>query len=186
MPPRPDQCVFYDPDTKRRCRRNGTGSPALCQMHRDELDEESGSMPFAEILGSVLRGKRPSQQAVEDATRTVLEGVFGRTPTVDELRQIFERARAQGAAAPPGSSSSQSSGSGARSSSAREQDQAEAEKARQVSWARRTLGYTAKEPLTKDAVKKRFRELAMKHHPDRGGSTAKMADLNRAMEILVG
>lgn len=37
-----------------------------------------------------------------------------------------------------------------------------------------------------DTLKKRFRELARKHHPDVGGDVRKMADINRAVEILSG
>lgn len=35
-------------------------------------------------------------------------------------------------------------------------------------------------------VKRRYRELAMQHHPDRGGDTATLQAINAAVEILLG
>lgn len=187
MPRRPERCVFYDKESGRRCRRNGTGTPPLCQMCRDALDQREQS-PFAEIFGSILSGKRPSQRSVEDAIRDVTENVFGKRMSKEQIDELLSRARAAATGAGAGGSSSQSSSdsSGARSSTRKEQERSEAEKAREISRARRILGFTAMEPLTVDTVKKRYRELARKHHPDMGGSTAKMAELNRAMEILTG
>lgn len=181
---RPERCVFHDPEAGRRCRRNGTGTPPLCQAHRDVLDQREES-PFAEILGSILTGRRPSQRSVEDAIRDFTQNVFGKRMSKAELDELLSRARAAATGATAGSSQSSSSSSDARSSE-RDRERSEVEKARLVSKARRTLGFTATEPLTRDGVKKRYRELARKHHPDMGGSTAKMAELNRAMEILTG
>lgn len=153
------------------------------------MDEREES-PFGSIFASILRGERPSQQSVEDALRSTVEGLFGqkvsREDLADALRQAREAAaRGHSSSATGGSASS--SGSGARSRpSADPAEQAAAQRARDVSWARRILGFKATIPLTKDEVKKRFRELARKHHPDVGGTDAKMADLNRAMEILLG
>jgi DnaJ-like protein len=36
-----------------------------------------------------------------------------------------------------------------------------------------------------EKIEARFRDLAFKHHPDRGGSTAKMAELNQARELAL-
>jgi hypothetical protein len=47
------------------------------------------------------------------------------------------------------------------------------------------LGFSPGERLTTDMVKKRHRELARQHHPDVGGSTAKMQDINRAVDELM-
>ncbi len=35
-----------------------------------------------------------------------------------------------------------------------------------------------------DEIKRRYRKLAMQHHPDRGGDTAKLQRLNAAMAVL--
>lgn len=50
--------------------------------------------------------------------------------------------------------------------------------------ARRTMGFTSSEVLLEDDVKKRLRELAKKHHPDRGGKAATMAKINDAADVL--
>lgn len=52
--------------------------------------------------------------------------------------------------------------------------------------ARQVLGFAASEPLTVDSVRKRHRELAKKHHPDRGGQLAKMQEVNAAVDVLMG
>ncbi len=40
------------------------------------------------------------------------------------------------------------------------------------------------EPLNLGIIKRRYRQLVSQHHPDRGGSTARLQSINRAMEIL--
>ena len=37
---------------------------------------------------------------------------------------------------------------------------------------------------TQDELKKAFRKLAMKHHPDKGGDEAKFKELNEAYQVL--
>lgn len=50
---------------------------------------------------------------------------------------------------------------------------------------RRELGFAIDEPVTVEAVKARYRELAKQHHPDRGGSTEKMAAINAAKQLAI-
>jgi len=38
--------------------------------------------------------------------------------------------------------------------------------------------------LTLATIKHRYRQLVSQHHPDRGGSTARLQSINKAMEIL--
>jgi len=40
------------------------------------------------------------------------------------------------------------------------------------------------EPVDLPTIKRRYRLLAMRHHPDRGGDTGTLQDLNRAMDVL--
>lgn len=40
------------------------------------------------------------------------------------------------------------------------------------------------EPVDRKAIEKRYRELAAKHHPDRGGDTKKQSEINKAVGIL--
>jgi len=50
---------------------------------------------------------------------------------------------------------------------------------------RSVLGFAPGERLTTDMVKKRHRELARQHHPDVGGETAKMQEINIAVDTLM-
>lgn len=62
------------------------------------------------------------------------------------------------------------------------QEEARLEAIRQ---ARQALGFAAKEPLTEEVVKDRRKQLARKHHPDRGGSVQRMMTINNAADVLL-
>lgn len=47
------------------------------------------------------------------------------------------------------------------------------------------LGFAAGQKVTAAEVKARHRELARKHHPDRGGSVARMQEVNAAVDQLL-
>lgn len=49
-----------------------------------------------------------------------------------------------------------------------------------------TMGFPIESRPTLDDVKKRYRELAIKHHPDKGGSESKMKEIVGAYELLIG
>jgi len=51
--------------------------------------------------------------------------------------------------------------------------------------ARAVLGFNPGEPLTADVIKRRHRDLVRRHHPDRGGSTQRMAEVNAAVDVLL-
>jgi hypothetical protein len=48
----------------------------------------------------------------------------------------------------------------------------------------RVLGVAPGSPI--EQVRARYREAALEHHPDRGGSVAKMAEINLAFERITG
>jgi hypothetical protein len=50
--------------------------------------------------------------------------------------------------------------------------------------ARQVMGFGPRDLITKDILKARYRKLAKKHHPDLGGSPARMREINDANEIL--
>lgn len=41
------------------------------------------------------------------------------------------------------------------------------------------------EPLDRATIKRRYRKLVMRYHPDRGGDTALLQELNAAVEVLL-
>jgi len=41
------------------------------------------------------------------------------------------------------------------------------------------------EPLDRTTIKRQYRKLVMQHHPDRGGDTARLQELNAAVNILL-
>lgn len=47
------------------------------------------------------------------------------------------------------------------------------------------LGFAPGAKVTLEEVKKRHRELARKHHPDHGGTTARMTEINQAVDELL-
>lgn len=53
-----------------------------------------------------------------------------------------------------------------------------------VAAARRSLGYGPSERITAESLKARHRELAKRHHPDRGGSLGRMQEINAAIDTL--
>jgi hypothetical protein len=53
-----------------------------------------------------------------------------------------------------------------------------------VASALRVLGLS--DPTTEVEIRKRRRELAFQHHPDRGGSTAQLIAVNAAASVLIG
>ena len=40
------------------------------------------------------------------------------------------------------------------------------------------------DPVDLEAIKRRYRQLAMRHHPDRGGDTLRLQEINAAMDTL--
>ena len=41
------------------------------------------------------------------------------------------------------------------------------------------------DPVDEATIRRRYRELASQHHPDRGGSTARFQAINRALRVLI-
>lgn len=58
-------------------------------------------------------------------------------------------------------------------------------RARKMQAARRIFGFREGVVLTEEAIKKRYRELVKRAHPDHGGSTERTAIINAARDVLV-
>lgn len=52
--------------------------------------------------------------------------------------------------------------------------------------AKETLGFKPSDDPTPDEIAKAYKNLAFKHHPDRGGDPSKMVELNVAKDVLEG
>lgn len=51
--------------------------------------------------------------------------------------------------------------------------------------ARELFGFTPEVKLTREVIKKRYHELVHIYHPDKGGSTAQMAKITAARDVLL-
>lgn len=178
MPPKQKQLRCAYVENGKRCPRAGTGNPPLCEPHKIVLESEATRTArpgekLVGLLGRVLRGQKITDDhlyaGIEDAV-----DMFQRSPSLDALRaQAQERLRQQaqqwqrqrpGARPPP---------------PPRGPNPADLEHARDV------LGFPVNKKLTAEDIKKRHRELARKHHPDRGGSVARMQEINAAVDRLL-
>lgn len=71
---------------------------------------------------------------------------------------------------------------------ARQQRQQRRQQQRQpdpLQTARRVLHFAPDEPLTREKITRRRREMARKCHPDHGGDTEMMQAINKAAEALI-
>lgn len=187
---RVEQCVYKEDG--RRCRRSATGNPALCNPHRIAVVEaarQEQAAPAGEkvysLLEKIFTGRKVNRRAVEDAAREAA-GIW------DWYQTQVRQGHVQPGPVPPVDDEGAPRQNGHRWWDPLINQQrrpppdpriAERKAARQR--ARVTLGFTPTEPLSEDVLKKRQRELARKHHPDRGGSVTKMQEINAAVDVLL-
>lgn len=192
MPPaksqgrRVERCVFTEGGA--RCRRSGTGDPSLCNPHRIVM-RDAGRPPqplggLADLVDRFVSGKR--------VTAKVWKGAMGDVAAIlDQYQQQQGQPQPQQQASagsggfrpPPGFTPPPNWGwvpPWARPQPPPPPDPLVLERKR----ARVVLGLTPTEALTLEILTKRRRELARKHHPDRGGSVAKMQSINAAADVL--
>jgi curved DNA-binding protein CbpA len=157
------------------------------------------------LLDTFLSGHRPSPQQIDQVIAGVATRLAGRPVSMAEIEEIRAGLSSAAHFSPSsfGPSSRSSSGSdtswyqrardaAARAAQNRAPPDPAAQRAayeqklrlRKITEARSLLGFTPKEPITKEMLKARHRELAKKHHPDRGGSADMMAKINDAMDTL--
>lgn len=171
-------------DGSGRCRRDGTGDPPICQRHRDQIGTPS---PLGQMFDAVISGQRPSKATIEDAMFQMAEGLFG----IKMSPQERARAAAAGEAAWRGRSSRPSS-SPPRSGASSEPEPPPGPSPQELKRARATFGFLSSDTVTSELLKKRYRELARKWHPDLYvGNPAKhkialerMTAINAAMDLL--
>ncbi|HEY4266703.1 MAG TPA: J domain-containing protein [Galbitalea sp.] len=187
-----NQCCYKE--GRRRCRKNGTGNPPLCNAHRiafaEQLAPEHAADPtLGDLASEFLNGGRISlDDAVRAATGWVMGGNYGRFyPPTDATRPP----RVTHTASPWQNMSPDEIlhdlRQGVRSQSPpppKPPPRDPLEQKRKE--ARVVLGFAPNDELDAQRIRRRHRELAMRHHPDRGGSVAKMAKINAAVDVLLG
>lgn len=190
MPPkkgasrRVERCCYVESGV--RCRRSGTGEPCLCNPHRIVMSEAGRPPPafgdgVKNLVDRYINGRR--------VTRKVWEGALG------DVMAAFGASQAPPQQPPPGAIPNQwreflreqARAANARAQQQQRKTQPPADPAvEERRRARIVLGFTPSEALTLEMIQKRRRELARKHHPDRGGSVAKMQAVNAAADVLEG
>lgn len=174
--------------------RNGTGDPALCRPHRIvAADTAQQAQPrvstafqqVSELFDDFLAGRPLDTKKVGDIAAQAINDVAWRMgggytdyhpPIVgdDDIRDAGPRFRPpRGFRPPPGWHAEEEPG-------AAEEAQLELDRAK----ARIVLGFGPRELITREILKTRFRALAKKHHPDRGGSLERMKEISAANDVL--
>lgn len=174
QPARAPRCAYIE--RGQRCRRAGTGNPPLCEAHRIVIEAEAArpARPgerLVGLIGRAFRGQKITDESIYSGIEDLV-GMFSQPPgsphdPVAAARaraaEFIRRAKAEGFPPPRPRKPKPPPGPDPRI----------------------VLGFASGQKLTKDEVKRRHRELARRHHPDRGGSVAKMQEVNRAVaEIL--
>jgi hypothetical protein len=163
----------------------------LCRPHQIAVAEASRTRGPAEIIAdsfvSFLQGQPINMQATIGAVEQVINQWSGMAagyhPDVDpgQREDTVHRNHSDGRRRPwwwtPGQS-------GPQQPPSRDDPRAQ-QRLQQVREARRAMGFTQGEVLTAEDIKIRHRRLVKKHHPDRGGSTEKMARINSAADVLM-
>lgn len=168
------RCAYLE--GQQRCRRAGTGNPPLCAAHRLVL-EETAHTPIRPgerligLIGRMVRGQRVSDEHLFSG----LDDLMGIVDHIDpgprweplrrQVSEVASHVRGRRADTPP-----------RQRPTPRKSDGPD---------PRVVLGFSAGEQLDATIVKARHRELARKHHPDRGGSVEKMQQINVAVEKLL-
>lgn len=181
-PPNPYRCVYREGG--KRCVRNGTGEPVLCARHHELVARQYSGSPYAgsaaDVIGRVSRGEKVSTGDVVAGIFDMFGQVFGgggqrqhpNQPAPWDLppwdtgasQGIPPRARAQPRPPPP--------------------PNPELERKKAVAAAKKTLGFKVGDNPDATTLKAKYRALARRHHPDRGGSLERMKAINAAYELL--
>jgi hypothetical protein len=144
----------------RGCGRQGIGEPPLCDICVQRLypgRPAADDDPIAQVVNTLLDHDR-----AKEVVAKVAGGVDVFASFLDNaMKRAFDPKPPPPPPPPP------------------------VQSRRPITTARVILGFRPDEKLTVEQVKKRHKELALKHHPDRGGDPAKMTNLNRARDALL-
>jgi hypothetical protein len=125
------------------------------------------------LLGRVLRGQKINDDHLYAGVEDAFE-MFANRPSFDEAKaaaraRVEEFRRQQGWTPRPNQAPPRTRGPNPSD----------------LDHARDVLGFPIGQKLTVEIIKKRHRELAKANHPDRGGSAARMASINAAVDRLL-
>lgn len=179
--------------------RNATGASPYCRAHevvmQSEIAKAESKGSLADIATSAIRDmfagrKIDSNKVAQDLTEAIWEsgGSFGEfRPDVGDVdwETMFQQARERVHAARGAYQQHRQQGSGQRQRPPSE-DPEHVQRMRAVQAARATLGFGPRDAITKEILKARHRELAKRHHPDRGGSLERMKIINSAVDLIAG
>lgn len=191
MPSR--RCSYYD--GRGQCRRKGEGNPPLCADHGEllvtETETEDEFDPIVDAAVMQLM-QTPHARMILDSFGGILDSfgaILDRAPPPgsrgkpnknwERARKAWKRyANARAAAPPP---PPRQPGNGHRPPPPPPQPPPKAAKED----PRVIFGLAPGAKLTKEMVKKRYRELAAIYHPDHGGNTEAMQRINVARDDLL-
>jgi hypothetical protein len=173
------RCCYVE--RSRRCGRSGAGNPPLCDPHRVALESELESkaarpwQSFSDLIRKAMSGEDVTYTDIHAGLEDLLGGLGAGSGKAERkvMRTDGASQQRQRRSPPPPRSS------GHRSDHPQPSLEDDVR-------ARRVLGFAAAgQKLTADDIKKRHRELARIHHPDRGGSVQKMQEINAAVDHLM-
>lgn len=183
--PRAPKCSYFEDG--RRCPKDGVGNPPLCPPHAATLRaaSEAPYNPLRNVVEAVKTGKPVSAgdviSAAADLFATMLGGRPIAPPTVEHEDAPRQPPPSSGGWSPFGAWwQAQQQQQGRQAPPPPRADELLAARAA----ARKIFGWKSDHRLDADELKKRYRDLAKRNHPDRGGSVEKMARVNAAMDIL--
>jgi hypothetical protein len=173
----------------RRCNLSGIGNPPLCHAHRIIVHDAARAagasrnpgQPIVDAIHDMMQGKpinvddfgRAAAQTIWEIGQGIASAfVPDMIPNLP--RDAFDPTR--------GWSGTTSTSAGHNPPPPPPPDPTPE---LEILRARRVLGFKAGQVLTEDAIKQRQRELAKKHHPDRGGKVEKMQQINAAVDTLM-
>ncbi len=171
------RCAYRE--GKLRCPRDGEGNPPICAAHRIVLEASAArARPRDEVfslLGDVIAGRSVSRDRVRSVGASLL-GSF----VVELEGGVQARMSDRPGPYPFGA------GAAPRPPPRPPVDPARQAHLRQLADARQVLGFGMRDALDKPTVEKRRRDLARRHHPDRGGTVEAMTRVNAAADLLLG
>ena len=194
---RVDQCCYSEGG--RRCRRSATGNPPLCNAHkiavaeqvRREVEPPGAGAGVYELFDRVVTGRRVSRKVFEEAASDIAD--WWTKYQAESAKTDSDPTRPRSARSAPASGPN----SGPKNwwdpivnevkhrAQTRQPDPRAVELKQRRARARVTLGVAMDARLSEADLNKLRRELARKHHPDRGGSASKMQEINDAVDVLL-